>query len=153
MIRVGQVGIALCLLGLMLNSMGLFPGLTGVSPTYGIGIVQIFIMLVGFSLLIFGALLYVKYSFYPFQQDTLAQQIGVRLALTGLMIAALTGLADVLGFGSHLRGEGNDVFFGTLQAVGVVGGFLLSSIGVLLYATTGKLDDDDDMRGESGDAL
>lgn len=142
MIRFAQVGIALCVLGLVLMVMGLFPGLTGLDPAYGIGIVQLFTILIGFSLLIFGALIYVRNSFYPAQTDTLAQQIGVRLALTGLMIATLTGLADLLGFGSHVRVEGDDVFLGSLQALGVIGGFLLSSVGVLIYALTGALEPD-----------
>jgi hypothetical protein len=141
MVRVAQVGIALGALGLMLTLMGLFPGMTGIDPAFGIGMVQIFVVLAGFSLLIFGALIYAKFNFYARQDDTLAQQIGVRLALTGLVIAALVGLADVLGFGSHSQEETGVIFFGSWQAAGMVGGFLMSSIGVLLYSLTGRLDD------------
>jgi len=50
--------------------------------------------LCGFGLLILGALIYVKFSFYLGMVSTLAQQIGVRLALTGLMISGMSGLAD-----------------------------------------------------------
>lgn len=144
MVRVAQVGIALGALGGVLTFMCLFPGVTGINPAAGIGTVQIFGILIGFSLLIFGALIYVKYTFYPTQPSTLGQQIGIRLALTGLVFAAMSGLADALGFGSHLRVENSDTYFGTWQAAGVVGSFMLSSIGVLIYALLGEPEEDSD---------
>ncbi len=133
--RVAQIGIALGALGAVLALMGLFPGVTGLEATGGVGIVQVSAILIGFSLLIFGALIYVKFSFYENLPSTLAQQIGTRLALTGLLFAAIAGLADVLGFGSHLS---PDVLIGPLQTVGVIGSYLLSALGVLLYAVAGQ---------------
>jgi hypothetical protein len=140
MTRVSQIGIALGALGGMVTLMGLFPGVTGLTPTPGIGIIQIITMLFGFSLLILGALIYVKYAFYAHQPPTLMQQIGSRLALTGLVLASMAGLADLLGFGSHGRGFTEDVLLGPLQAAGIIGSFMMSCIGVLLYAITGRPD-------------
>lgn len=137
MARLAQIGITLGALGIVLALMGLFPGVTGLPPTPGIGVVQVMMILSGFALLIFGALIYVKFTFYIAQAATLAQQIGIRLALTGLLFAALSGLADMLGFGSHLRTETTDVFLGQLQALGLVGSFIVSAVGVLVYAVTG----------------
>ena len=94
--RFAQVGIALGALGVMLCLMGLFPGVTGAEPTAGIGLVQVIMVLVGYSLLIMGALVYLKYTFYLDVPSTLVQQIGTRLALTGILFAALSGLADLL---------------------------------------------------------
>ena len=48
--RLAQVGIALGVLGVVLTFMGLFPGVTGLDPAAGIGLVQIFIILTGFTL-------------------------------------------------------------------------------------------------------
>jgi uncharacterized membrane protein len=141
MARVAQFGIALGALGIVLTLMGLFPGVTGVNATPAIGIVQISAILVGFSLLIFGALIYVKFTFYVNIPSTLAQQISTRLAMTGLLFAALTGLADIFGFGSHTRALAVDAFIGPLQAVGVIGSFLLAAFGVLLYAMMGPSDE------------
>jgi hypothetical protein len=98
-------------------------------------------ILTGFSLLILGALIYAKFTFYPNTPSNLAQQIGTRLALTGLVFAALSGLADVLGFGSHSLEFSADVFIGPLQAVGIIGNFVLSSVGVLIYTLSGKPED------------
>jgi len=137
MVRLSQLGIAFGALGVVLTFMGLFPGVMGLRPAQGIGIVQIVIILSGFSMLILGALIYVKYAYYTDQPSTLAQQIGSRLALTGLIISGLIGFSDTLGFGSHTRAEG-EPFFGSWQAVGIVLGFLIASVGVMVYALTGK---------------
>lgn len=140
--RVAQFGMALGALGAVLTFMGLFPGVTGLEPAVGIGVVQIFTILIGFTLLILGALIYVKFTFYAFHPANLAQQIGIRLALTGLLFAAITGLADIFGFGSNIRDAGAEPVFGFLQALGLIGSFVLSSLGVLIYAMTGQFDQD-----------
>lgn len=137
MSRFGQIGIALGALGIVLAIMGLFPGLTGVEDTPGIGIVQVFMLLVGYSLLLTGAIIYIKFTFYAGVPATLIQQIGMRLALTGVLFASLAGLSDILGFGSHVRSDTVDIFFGYLQATGILASFAVSSIGVLVYALAG----------------
>ena len=138
MMRVGQIGIALGVLGSVLTFMGLFPGVTGLEPTAGIGVVQLATVLAGLGLLILGALIYVKYNFYAYCPSNLAQQISWRLALTGILFAALTSMADILGFGSNPRVLGeSDIFFGPWQAAGLIGGFLVAATSVLLFAVTG----------------
>ena len=141
--RVAQFGIALGALGIVLTLMGLFPGVTGMEPTLGIGITQISAILIGFLLLITGALIYVKFTFYVQKPANLAQQIGVRLAMTGLLFAAMSGFADILGFGSHERVPGNDIFLGNWQAIGIIGSFVVAAIGVVIYAVAGDLNADD----------
>lgn len=140
--RIAQFGIALGALGTVLTFMGLFPGVTGLSPAKGIGIVQIFTVLFGFTLLILGALIYVKFTFYFGRSANLAQQIGIRLALTGLVFAVMSGTADIVGFGSHGSNTASQPLFGMLQAVGIIGSFIIAAFGVLLYAVTGKFDDE-----------
>jgi hypothetical protein len=135
--RFAQVGIALGALGVMICFMGLFPGVTGAQVTAGIGLIQVVMVLVGYSLLILGALTYLKYSFYLEVPVTLSQQIGTRLALTGILFAALAGLADILGFGSHVRDDTGDIFFGQLQMIGILASFGISSLGVLIYVLAG----------------
>jgi hypothetical protein len=135
--RFGQVGIALAALGGVLALMGLFPGMTGVNPTTGIGVVQVLLILTGYALLVTGTLIYLKVTFYLRVPSNLGQQIGIRLALTGLLFAALAGLADIFGFGSHSRTETGDIFLGGLQAFGIIASFMVSSFGVLMYALAG----------------
>ena len=135
--RFAQVGIALGALGAMICLMGLFPGVTGAEPTAGIGLVQVIMVLFGYTLLILGALTYLKFTFYLDVPSTLVQQIGIRLALTGILFAALAGLADILGFGTHIRDSSSELFFGQLQMVGILTSFGISSLGVLIYVLAG----------------
>lgn len=140
MVRVGQIGIALGALGMVLAVMGLFPGVTGLPPTPGIGTIQLVTILSGFSLLITGAFIYAKYTFYSYIRSNLSQQIALRLSMTGLLLAGMAAMADILGFGSNVREPGSDIFFGPWQAIGLIGGFLVAAVGVLLYAVTGPVD-------------
>ncbi|MFW5748518.1 MAG: hypothetical protein ACOCYT_02765 [Chloroflexota bacterium] len=135
--RLAQVGIAIGALGAVLMLMGLFPGVTGLDPTPGIGITQIFAILIGFSWFIFGALIYVKYTFYIHSKANLVQQIGTRLSMTGLVLAAMAGLADALGYGSHGGDFSNEFVLGRWQATGIIVSYVISCLGVLVYAIGG----------------
>ncbi len=142
--RYGQIAILIGTLGLMLTIIGLFPSTTGVEAQAGIGLLQILVILIGLMLLVLGALLFVKIIFYPTVRTNLAQDIAIRLSLTGLLIAAAAGLADVLGYGSHSAGDENNLpSVGAWQAAGMVLGFLVASIGVLIFAWMGPTKADD----------
>ncbi|MCC6803604.1 MAG: hypothetical protein IT319_12035 [Anaerolineae bacterium] len=142
MIGNAQFGIAIAALGIVLALMGLFPGVTGIQPAAGVGVVQFLLILIGFTLLDFGALIYVKFTVYVGRASNLTQQIGVRLALTGLVLAGVVGMADFLGFGSHARTGTTDVYFGQFQALGLIGSLVVSALGVMIYAVMGKPPDE-----------
>jgi len=135
--RFSQVGIALGALGGMICFMGLFPGVTGAVPTIGIGLVQVVMVLIGYTLLILGALTYLKFTFFLDVSANLVQNIGTRLALTGVLFATLAGMADILGFGTHIRDDTSELYFGQLQMIGILASFGLSSFGVLVYVLAG----------------
>ena len=135
--RFSQVGIALGALGGIICFMGLFPGVTGAVPTVGIGLVQVVMVLIGYTLLILGALTYLKFTFFLDVSTNLVQNIGTRLALTGILFAALAGMADILGFGTHIHDDTSDLYFGQLQMIGILASFGLSSFGVLVYVLAG----------------
>ena len=135
--RFSQVGIALGALGGMICFMGLFPGVTGAVPSVGIGLVQVVMVLIGYTLLILGALTYLKFTFFLDVPANLVQNIGTRLALTGILFATLSGMADILGFGTHIRDDAGDLYFGQLQMIGILASFGLSSFGVLVYVLAG----------------
>lgn len=135
--RFSQVGIALGALGGMVCFMGLFPGVTGAVPTAGIGLVQVVMVLIGYTLLILGAMTYIKFTFFLDVPANLVQNIGTRLALTGILFATLSGMADILGFGTHIRDDVSDLYFGQLQMIGILASFGLSSFGVLVYVVAG----------------
>ncbi|MCY4008925.1 MAG: hypothetical protein OXF22_04140 [Anaerolineaceae bacterium] len=135
--RTAQLGIILIALGIISTLIGLFPGIAGSPPVGDVGQIQITVILGGFCLQIFGAWVYVRFNFYPDGTVNLIQQIGIRFTWTGLLFSLLSGFADILGFGSHGGNEG--FFLGRGQALGLVGGFLFASIGLLIYALGGSL--------------
>lgn len=137
-----QFGIAISTLGAVLALMGMFPGVTGLDATPGIGVAQIIMILGGLALLISGALLYLQGTFYPGVKHNLAQQIAVRLSATGLLFAAIASLGDLLGFGSHPPGVTDGPFLGYWQAAGLIGGFLVAAFGVALFAVLGPPEED-----------
>jgi hypothetical protein len=138
-----QFGIALGTLGAVLSLMGMFPGVTGLGATPGIGILQIVMILTGFVFLISGALLYVQGAFYRGVKHNLPQQIAVRLSASGLLFAGIASMGDLLGFGSHPPVITDGPFLGYLQALGLIGGFLIASLGVVLFALLGPGGEDD----------
>ncbi|KAB2903484.1 MAG: hypothetical protein KJ064_20915 [Anaerolineae bacterium] len=133
-----QLGILISTLGIVLCLIGLYPGITGLEPKSGIGVLQIMIIILGMTLIIIGAMLFVKIGFYPSTGTNLAQRIAIRLSLTGLLLALAAGLADLLGYGSNPpEGPEKIPVLGVYQAVGMVVGFLVASLGVLLFALRG----------------
>jgi hypothetical protein len=137
-----QIGIAIGALGIVLAFMGLFPGITGIVTGSGIGIVQFTAIWSGFTLLNLGAFLYVKFTIFPGRQSTFAQQIGVRLMLTGLVLAGMVGLADALGFGSHGIQSDGESYFGRIQGILFLACVLIAALGILVYAVMGSPPDE-----------
>ncbi len=133
MSRLAQLGVFSTVLGVVILFMGLFPGATGAEETPGIGLAQISAILVGLGLFVLGAYVVLYAMIHIGRPRTLVRDIGVRLGVTGLLVAASATLADVFGFGSHTGEEG--VLLGWLQAVGLLIGFLIAAIGVLVYGS------------------
>ncbi len=131
MVRLAQFAAFISTVGAVTIFMGLFPEAIDLDNTPGIGLGQILVTLVGLTLLTLGAYIFV-YAMWQHQDErTLIQDIGIRLGLTGLTVAIAASLADVFGFGTHSLSAG--VTFGELQASGMVAGFVLAAIGVLVY--------------------
>jgi hypothetical protein len=135
--RYSEISITIGALGIVITLIGLFPGIVGLEAAAGVGVLQVLVILLGFSILFASAFFFAKKAFYDGQPATLAQEIGIRLTLTGLLIAGAAGLADVLGFGSHPSTPETRPFLGRLQAIAFTGGILLASSGVLVYALFG----------------
>lgn len=138
--KIIQLSILVTTLGLVTCFMGLYPGITGSEPQTGIGILQILTIIVGMTLIISGAVLFVKIHFYPNTAANLTQQIALRLGFTGLLISAAAGFSDLLGYGSNPP-NGPDLIpvLGPYQAAGMIFGYFIAALGVLLYAVAGPV--------------
>jgi hypothetical protein len=135
--RYSQVSITIGTLGVVITLIGLFPGIAGLETTEGVGVLQVLIILLGFTLLFTGAYIFAKQMFFSGLPSTLAQDIGVRLTMSGLLFSAAAGLADVLGFGSHSPTATERPLLGDWQAVAFIGGFLIASSGIVIFVLLG----------------
>jgi hypothetical protein len=93
-----------------------------------IGFVQISVFLVGLGFITMGSYLTLN-SLWPEGKKTIAADIGSRLISTGYVICVFTAMADIFGLGSHHL---PDVYFGPLQAQGMMIGMATIAIGFLL---------------------
>ncbi len=119
-------------LGFALFLIGLFPGVIGLDITPDIGVVQIFTLLVGLSLMTLGAYMYMYATRHRARPRRLREDVGLRLMATGLVICYASGLADVLGIGSNFGAE--RPAFGVFQEFGVTLGVIVIIFGILLYS-------------------
>jgi hypothetical protein len=135
--KFAQLGIAVTLLGGVIAFIGLFPSVIGSEASQGVGVLQVLTILVGFSILISGAYIFAQATYYPNKRHNLAQKIGVRLSMTGVVLATAIGLADVLGFGSNSPLIGQRPTLGPWQTAGLVGSFVIASLGLLIFVLLG----------------
>jgi hypothetical protein len=123
-----RIGLGMSVLGYLLFLLGARPSLFGLDRSRVIGFVQISVFLIGLALITLGSYLTLN-SLWPEGKKTIAADIGSRLVSTGYVICVFTAMADIFGLGSHRL---PDVFFGPLQARGMVIGMGTIALGFLL---------------------
>jgi hypothetical protein len=131
--RLAQVGLLGMVLGGITLFLGLFPFAVGLDDTPGTGVTQIVIIVIALFLIILNAYLIVFALVHRGRPRRLLRDVGLRLGMSGLVFVAAAALADIMGFGSHSSGGGP--MLGGLQAAGMLAGFVLSAIGVIIYGS------------------
>jgi hypothetical protein len=127
-----RLGVAVVGAGFVLFVVGVFPELIGLDFTPGVGVVQIFTLLLGISVMTLGAYVYMYATRHRALPRRLREDIGVRLMATGVVVAITTGLADVIGIGTHFGQQ--RPYFGPVQAWGVALGVFFVIAGIALYS-------------------
>ncbi len=123
-----RIGLALTILGYLLFLLGARPSLFNLDRSRVIGFVQISVFLLGLGIITIGSHLTLN-ALWPGGKKTIAAEIGTRLTSTGYVICVFTGMADIFGLGSHHL---PNVYFGPLQAQGMMIGMATIAIGFLL---------------------
>lgn len=122
-------GLIIMIIGLLVFMLGVQPALFGMDRSPVVGFVQIIVFLIGLAIICIGGFLLLN-SLWNGRQKTIGADIGFRLITTGYVISAVSGMSDVIGFGSQ---PFPDVpFFGPWQASGVMFGQVVITIGFLL---------------------
>src|SRR3990172_832638 len=124
----------LSLIGLLIFFIGINPGLIGMNRSPAVGFVQVGVWLTGLGILLIGAYAALRVVRNG-RQTTLLNDVGLRLAATGYVVAAAASLADFIGIGSHTI---RALVFGKIQVAGLMVGVLLIVIGLTLYYPRGQ---------------
>lgn len=133
-----RLGLALVIAGQIIFILGADPGLFGLDRSPVTGFIQIAVLLIGLALICMGGYLTLN-ALWNGRQKTIAADVGLRLVATGYVIAVSAGMADVFGFGTHILPL--IPYFGPLQAIGLMIGEIVISIGFVMlipYQSSGE---------------
>ena len=126
-----NIGIGLTIAGFLVFLLGADPGFVNLNRSPVVGFVQTAMFSSGLAILCLGGFIGLKACQRPGHYQTLAQDVGIRLVATGYLIALVSGMADVFGFGTQAYPA--LPFFGPWQAAGVIVGEIVIAVGFLLY--------------------
>jgi hypothetical protein len=129
-IRRIRFGIILTLMGALIFFIGARPELVGMDRSPVIGFIQIGVMLVGLAIICLGGYWAIA-SLWHKRTLSIAAEIGMRFISTGYVVAAISGLADIIGLGSHPYAVVVP-YFGYWQSRGVQIGEGIIALGLLL---------------------
>lgn len=124
-----RLGLIIVIIGFLTFLLGAEPGMFNMDRSPVVGFVQIAVFLVGLAMLCVGGYISLN-GLWNGKPKTIAADIGLRLVSTGYVIAAISGMADIFGFGSQTFPE--LPYFGPWQARGVLVGEIVIAIGFLL---------------------
>lgn len=119
----------LTLIGEFILIVGAKPGWFGWSHTAGVGFVKISVFLVGLGVICAGGIVGLP-PLWSGMERTIVSDIGMRLVATGYVVAVISGMADIIGFGSQPLPS--TPFFGPVQAAGVMIGQAVIALGFLM---------------------
>lgn len=130
------LSLILFIVGTLLSIVSLGAEILGLDLTPGFGMVQMFQLLVGLTFLTAAGFLHIHNLRDPNAPRSLQADIGIRLALTGLVFCYVSGLADLFGIGTHVEPRFDRPYVGWLQMTGILLGILSITTGMLLYYTS-----------------
>jgi hypothetical protein len=132
-------------LGFLLGVLSLLADTIGLDLTPGFGILQMVVLLIGMTCITVALYGYI-YGLRSAQAPrSLQADIGIRLGATGLVLAYVAGLADLIGIGTHVEPAFARPYVGPLQIGGISLGILCISVGLYLYYTSRNGDHDSSM--------
>jgi len=132
--KLAQVGILSITLGGVLLLLGLFPFAADLDNAPGVGVTQLVSIITGLFFFVLGGYVVLYGIQHEGRPRSLMRDVGVRLGMTGLVVSAASTLADALGFGSHTTGT----LLGSVQTGGILVGFAISALGVLVYGLSAR---------------
>ncbi len=131
------VWLSLLLVGFILGGIAITADLLGLDFTPGFGMIQMFQLLLALTSITLAIFIYLRQRRPKGAPRSLQADIGVRLAATGLVFAYISGLADLIGIGTHVAAnEFARPYAGPLQWGGIALGVVSIVVGIFLYHTS-----------------
>ncbi len=128
--------LTLLTLGVLLIVLSLGAELLGLDLTPGFGLIQMIELLIGLTFLTLAGYMQIFATRDPKTPRSLQADIGIRLGATGLVLAYVAGLSDLIGIGTHIEPNFQRPYVGPFQLIGIGLGILLVTMGMLLYFTS-----------------
>jgi hypothetical protein len=126
-------GLGLLITGILLCVASLAADTLGLDLTPGFGVLQMFLLLLGLTCLTGAVYLYLYSLRSRSAPRSLQADIGLRLSATGLVLAYVGGLADLIRIGTHVQPAFERPFVGPLQLAGFLLGVAIIVAGMVLY--------------------
>lgn len=128
--------LVLTLVGMLFTFGALISELFKIGPTPGFGVIETLFLLLGITSLTIAGYLFMAGRRPPDTPRSLQADIGIRLSLTGLVLAYVSGYADLIRIGTHVGPDFNRPYIGPLQLGGLALGIVVILIGMILYYTS-----------------
>ncbi|MDK2982302.1 MAG: hypothetical protein PWQ55_2649 [Chloroflexota bacterium] len=125
-----RFGLLVAASGFLIFLIGVKPDIIGMDRSPVLGFIQISVMLVGLGVMCMGGYISIN-GLWKGRKRSIAAELGIRIISTGYIIALFSGLADVLGQGSHPYPE-HIPYFGIWQARGFQIAEGIIAIGILM---------------------
>ena len=125
-----RLGLVVLLVGFLIYTLGVKPTSYGMDRSPVMGFVQLAVLLIGLALICISGYVTLG-ALWNGRQKTILADIGIRLAATGYVIAFFSGLADIMGLGSHPFP--NIPSFGHVQVIGILVGEAIIVLGLILF--------------------
>ncbi|HWQ47156.1 MAG TPA: hypothetical protein VN376_09825 [Longilinea sp.] len=124
-----RTGLGVTLFGLFIFLTGARPNILGMDRSPIMGFIQIAVIEVGMAMICLGGYVSLM-ALWKNRQRSITADFGLRFVATGYVICFFTGMADILGLGSHpLPGI---PYFGVWQAFGTLLGEAIIALGFLM---------------------
>jgi len=131
-----RIGLIITVIGLLIFLLGAKPEWFGLDRSPVIGFIQIAVFEIGLAVICIGGYLSLA-SLTKKDKRTIAADIGLRLVSTGYVIAVVSGMADVFGFGTQPLPR--IPLFGPWQARGFILGEIIIAVGFTLLIPFHKI--------------
>ena len=128
-----RVSLTLAIVGVALIFLSAGADLLGLDLTPGVGLMQTLGVLLGITFLVTAGFSFLAQRRPRDETTPLMSDIGIRMGLTGLLACYVSGLADMVGVGSHQGVRFDRPFLGPLQLIGFGLGLLVVLIGLILF--------------------